>query len=309
MTADGNGVVSRNYEFGTGTLDDKWPWTLRGELPVNARPYLVEMHPDRGHASMALVAYDLLTGVIDGINSEGLTVTLLADYEFKPEFPIDPAEEGGVGLDEVQLPRMLLDTCANVEEAKEALLLTKQYYAFLPQHYLVADRHGKSFVWEYSRSHNREYIIENPGKPLITTNFLLHRHLDGKSPPSAEQARDVCPRYSSLAERIAAEGNMLTMNVIKQNQQAVDAAAPGPFFGLMPPVRTLWHSLYVPERRSVQVSFYLGDKPDPHRPGKRRIVRSDYIEFVLKTGAATPEQGPAGATSAPTAEVTKPQER
>ncbi len=34
------------------------------------------------------------------------------------------------------MPRMLLDTCATVEDAQEALLMTKQYYAFLPQHYL-----------------------------------------------------------------------------------------------------------------------------------------------------------------------------
>src|SRR5262249_56066346 len=78
VTADRNGVVSRNYEFGIGTVDDKWP--RRGDLPANARPYLIEMHPDRGHASLPFHAYDLLSGVIDGINSEGLTVTLLNDF-------------------------------------------------------------------------------------------------------------------------------------------------------------------------------------------------------------------------------------
>ena len=79
----------------------------RGELPATARPYLIEMHPDRGHASLALCAYDLLSGVLDGINSEGLTVSVLSDYEIQPEFPIDPAEEGGVGLDELQVLRMI----------------------------------------------------------------------------------------------------------------------------------------------------------------------------------------------------------
>jgi hypothetical protein len=42
--------------------------------------------------------------------------------------------------------------------------MTKKSYSFNPVHYLVADRHGKGFVWEYSQHRNREYIIENPDK-------------------------------------------------------------------------------------------------------------------------------------------------
>jgi hypothetical protein len=255
----------------------------------DARPYVIELHPDRGYASLALCAYDLLSGVLDGINSEGLTVAVLADYELKPEFPIDPAEEGGVGLDELQTLRMLLDTCASALEAKEALLLTKQYYGFIPMHYLVADRHGNAFVWEYSHAHNREYMIENPGKPLITTNFRLHRYLEGKNPPSAERAKRVCARYCALAERIAAAPGKLTVNFIKETHKAVDITMPAPLFGLVPPARTLWHSLYVPERRAMQVSFYLKDEPNPEARGKTRIVRSEYLEFALKSPPAGKE--------------------
>jgi hypothetical protein len=283
-TADGHGIVSRNYEFTVGTIDDRWP--KRGELPVNSRPYLIELHPRGGHASMALCAFDLLSGVLDGINAEGLTVAVLSDYELKPEHPIDPAEQGGIGLSELQVLRMLLDTCANVEEAKEALLMTKQYYTFIPQHYLVADRHGRSFVWEYSYAHNKEYIIENPDKPLITTNFSLHRHMEGNAPPSAKRAKGVCARYCTLAERIAGASGKLTTEFIKQTHRAVDCTMPAPLFGLAPPYRTLWHTLYIPEQRAIGVSFYLRDEADPARPGQTRIVRSDYLEFKLATSNA-----------------------
>jgi hypothetical protein len=279
MTADGRGVVSRNYEFSTGTIDGTKP--PRGELPATARPYVIELHPDHGYASMALCSYDLLSGVLDGINSEGLTVTILSDYELNPAHPIDPAEDGGVGLDEVQMLRMLLDTCSNVEEAKETLLMTKQYYTFAPQHYLIADRHGKAFVWEYSLAHNREYIIENPEKPLISTNFSLHQHLEGKSPPSAQRAKKICTRYSSLAERIAAAGGELSIDFIKDTHKTADITFPGALFGLIAPVRTLWHAVYHPERRAVEVSFYLRDEPDPDRPGKTRVIRTEHIELVL----------------------------
>ncbi|HKQ92983.1 MAG TPA: hypothetical protein VJZ77_20145 [Blastocatellia bacterium] len=59
MTVDGNGVVSRNYEYSTGDMLGAWP--ARGKLADTARPYLIELRPDRGYASLALCSYDLLT--------------------------------------------------------------------------------------------------------------------------------------------------------------------------------------------------------------------------------------------------------
>ena len=285
VTVDGNGVVSRNYDFSTGNLLGTRP--ARGKLPATARPYLIEMHPERGYASLAICAYDLLSGVIDGINSEGLTVTMLADNELEEIAKMEPAYEGGVGLGVQQVLRMLLDCCATTDQAKEALLMTKQYYEFIPVHYLVADRHGNAFVWEYSHAHNREYIIEDPKRPLISTNFSLHRHMEGDRPPSAQKSEKICARYCELAKRIAGESGKLTVDFIKQNHQAVAVAAPAAFFGGQSPVRTLWHSLYFPQQRKMQVSFYLGDEPDPEQPGKTRILRSDYLEFLLNTGQHT----------------------
>jgi hypothetical protein len=176
--------------------------------------------------------------------------------------------------------RMLLDNCATVEEAKEVLLTTKQYYEFVPVHYLIADRNGKSFVWEYSQAHNREYIIENPGRPLVTTNFSLHRYLDGSKPPSAKAAEKVCPRYCVLMDRLNAPPEKLTVDFIKETHKLVDATGRPPNSARLPN-RTLWHALYCPEQRKVQVSFYLKDVPDPDRPGKTKVARSDYLEFSV----------------------------
>ncbi len=69
--------------------------------------------------------------------------------------------------------------------------------------------------------------------------------------------------------------------MIKESHKAVEIGGPGPLSGLLPPVRTLRHTLYVPERRSVEVSFYLNDEADPDRPGKTRIVRSNDLGFAL----------------------------
>jgi hypothetical protein len=280
VTAEGTGIVSRNYDFSTGTLQGDRP--PRGKLPATARPYVVEMYPDRGYPSLTVCSYDLMSGVLDGINSEGLTVMVLADDELIAKFSMEPAGTDAVGLGSLQMLRMLLDTCANVEEAKETLLTTKQYYEFIPVHYLIADRHGKAFVWEYSQAHNRENIIENPDKPLVTTNFSLHRYLEGKSPPSAKTAKQVCPRYCELVERFARQSDKLTVDSIKEIHKAVDAVKPSALFGGRPPGRTLWHALYYPEQRKVQISFYLQEAPAPDQAGKVRILRSDYVEFKLK---------------------------
>jgi predicted choloylglycine hydrolase len=277
ITATGAGVVSRNYDFTTGTLWGNRP--QKGEVASTARPYVVEMYPDRGYASLGICSYDLLSGVLDGVNSEGLTVALLGDDETVEKYSREPAGLDAAGLAELQMPRMLLDTCATVEEAKEALLKSKKTYSFMPVHYLVADRHGQAFVWEYSQTRNRDYFIDNPNKPLITTNFSLHRYLEENGPPSAEKVKDVCSRYCKLAEHISNQPGRLTLDFIKDSHKAVDiVAAPVP---TRAPNRTLWHALYFPDERKLQVSFYLRDEPNPTDKAKTWIVRTDYLEFTL----------------------------
>src|SRR4029079_2603866 len=134
-----------------------------------------------------MVAYDFLSGVIDGINSEGLTVTMAMDNQIYDE--AEPTRGPAVGLGELQTLRLLLDTCATVDDAKQTLMATKQYYQYVPIHYLVADRKGSGRVWEYSEAHNKEDSVQNPGQPLVMTTFTIHKQLEDGKPPSAEKAR------------------------------------------------------------------------------------------------------------------------
>lgn len=275
-TADGQSVVSRDYDYSTGNIT--FGFLPPGMLHPTARPYLLELHPDRGYASIAMVAYDLLSGALDGMNSEGLTVTIAMDDEMFTKHKIEPTYGPAAGLGALQVVRLLLDTCATVEEAKEALLSTKQYYEYVPLHYLVADRFGKSFVWEYSEMHNKEYIIESPGKPLVMTNFTLHKYMDGSNPPTADLARATCKRYAYLSDKLAAMPSGITEAAIRSIHEKVDAAAPAKPDAKRPPVRTFWHALYYPEQRRVKFNYYLHDDGD-------RIVRSDYQEFALTATA------------------------
>jgi len=290
-TADGQSVVSRDYDFSTGSLS--FGFLEPGKLHPTARPYLVELHPDRGYASIAMVAYDLLSGVLDGMNSEGLTVTMAMDAEIFEKYKIEPTLVPNAGLGELQTSRLLLDTCANVEEAKETLLRTKQYYAYVPVHYLIADRFGNSFVWEYSENHNKEYIIENPGHPLVLTNFSLHKHMDGNNPPSPELAKATCRRYAYLSTMLAAAPAGIKEAQLRDIHKAVDAQRPASADQKQPPERTFWHVFYYPEQRRAKFSYYLRDEGT-------HVVRSDYQEFQLtatNVSAAPSSTRPATASS------------
>jgi predicted choloylglycine hydrolase len=277
-TANGKSVVSRDYDFTTGALS--FGFLPPGRLHPTARPYLLELHPDQGYASIAMVAYDLLSGVLDGMNSEGLTVTLAMDDEQFSKGKTEPTREPAVGLGELQTLRLLLDTCATVDEAKQTLLATKQYYQYVPVHYLIADRYGNAFVWEYSESHNKEYVIENPGQPLVMTNFTLHKQVVDGRPPSADKARATCKRYAYLTEKLAA--GKLDDKAIRGFHQSVDAQMSQAANPNRPPERTFWHAFYYPEERRVRLSYFLRDEPHPDNPRLARTIRSDYVEFRLE---------------------------
>ncbi|HEU5181227.1 MAG TPA: C45 family autoproteolytic acyltransferase/hydrolase [Candidatus Polarisedimenticolia bacterium] len=294
-TVDGKSVVSRDYDFTTGALS--FGFLPPGMLHPTARPYLVELYPDKGYASIAMVAYDLLSGVLDGINSEGLTVTLAMDDEIFSGGTPEPTREPAVGLGELQTLRLLLDTCATVEEAKQTLMATKQYYQYVPIHYLIADRFGNAFVWEYSQQHNKEYIVESPGQPLIMTNFTLHTRLEDGKPPSPEKARPTCKRYAYLREKLAT--GKFDDKALRGFHQNVDAQMSQAADPSHPPERTFWHAFYYPEDRRVRLSYYLRDEPYPGNERLVRPVRTDYLEFRLKPSGSKPgmAQMPAASTS------------
>ena len=291
------GIVSRDYDYSTGSLG--FGFLPPGILHPTARPYLLELHPDHGYASLAMVAYDLLSGVLDGINSEGLTVTMAMDDELFTGGRMEPTLTPSVGMGELQMLRLLLDTAATAQEAKQLLLQTKQYYGFVPVHYLIADRFGNSFVWEYSQAHNKEFIIENPNQPLVMTNFSLNLHLNQSKPPSPEQAANVCKRYSLLTRELAVPPERISEEFVNETHKKVDAELPQSADKSRPPVRTFWHALYYPEQRRLRISYYLHDDPVPGQPDKVRVVRSSYLEFKLAPTSQGQASPPAAATSQP----------
>ncbi|OGO51412.1 MAG: hypothetical protein A2148_11745 [Chloroflexi bacterium RBG_16_68_14] len=301
-TSTGRGYVSRNYDFSTGSLADLFPMPLPPEAkaqmgPLMREPYIMEWYPeDGGYASLAIHSFDLLSGTLDGINSEGLVVTIMADgeaiIELGPRLELHLGQRQVVGLHELQVMRLLLDTCATADEAKQALLLVKQHYTIAPCHYLIADEAGHSFIYENSTGRNAQHIIEGTGAPLVCTNYQIHRHptpepmLAGGLTPVNEWAW----RYRTVTERVAAHRGLFTADEIKEinacvnYQRVMDAmSADHPEVDVAASItaRTMWHSLYDQQSGTVEFSFYLGE--DVRADGTRGERRGDYLKFALES--------------------------
>ncbi len=272
FTESKHSMLSRNFDFTTGTVEGRHPRT--GESPVLAHPYIFEIYPDTGYAALFICAFDLLGGVLDGINSAGLAVAILADSESPGEFPREPSWE--VGVHELLSMRYLLDNCKNVQEAKEALLKLKHFYSFASLHYIVGDKSGKSFIFEFSPSRNKTFIIDSDS-PQCLTNHLVSRHRSIKKLPDGFTFE----RYKILSEAISSK-QAFSISEIKEINSRV-SVPPLAFYHLeYAPPRTLWHSLYDLEQKTMQVKFYLGEEPIPDDKEKVKILGSEYYNFSLK---------------------------
>ena len=274
-TESGHDILSRNYDFTTGDIRGRRP--PKGRLAMMARPILFEIHPDRGYSSLSLCAFEYLGGVLDGINSEGLVVAILAEEESGPRVGQEPGDE--VGIHELMGMRYLLDNCQNVEEAKEALLSLKQYYSFIPCHYIVGDRSGKSFIFEFSPTRNRSYVIDGVG-PQCVTNHLVFLHQKVEKFPETGLNWSM-RRYKMLDESIRAKGKF-TLDEIAAINARVAGPPNAPGNPEIAPGRTLWYAQYDLENLTLTVKFYVGEKPDPENEKRVILEYSPVKVYKLK---------------------------
>lgn len=299
-TTSGGGYLSRNYDFPIGSIADLMhvplPPAVKDKLPpVMSEPYIMAWYPeDAGYASLAIHAFDLISGTLDGMNSAGLVVSILADEEAQralgPNIEMHPGMQQVVGLHELQVMRFLLDTCATAEEARTALLTIKQYYRFTPNHYIVADRSGHSFIYENSTGRNVQHVIEGKGQPQVITNHQHYKHCAGgqASVGALTFENNSFWRYQTLQDRIAEHQGLFTAADVKANNACVNLHDAVVAAGVQ--ARTVWHCLYDQKAGTVEFSFYLGE--DVRADGTFAERRSDYLKFEIDSVmAAQQSQG------------------
>jgi len=267
-TTDGRGVLSRNFDFTTGTFEGR---PASADAPAaSASPYVLELHPTDAYASLAIVSFDLL-GVVDGVNSQGLTVALLADDELSMLGKAHPSGGVQAGFDVLQVGRFLLDMCKDVPAAEAALRGAKLYYSSIPCHYIVADAKGRSFVWENAVDLSGGHVLEGDGGPQVTTNYLQHLHPDPSALPADADPLGLFGRQKTLLARFE-EQETFSLDEIRANASCVSATASTGAGSA--PHRTLWHAFYFPAERRMEVDFYLGESAGAPR-------RSAVASFAL----------------------------
>jgi acyl-CoA:6-aminopenicillanic acid acyl transferase len=264
------GLLSRNFDFSTQTLTELLGGLpAPGEVAMAAQPYVIESYPTDAHATLIMCLFDLASGAFDGINDAGLVVALAADDQSDAA---EPCFTPQVGLAEHEICRFLLETCATVDDAVEALRLTKQYYVFVPCHYLVADPSGRSFVWEHGVTYNGEHVSWSQETQVIT-NHLLWCYPTIASLPAQAGNGWTFDRARKLSEALAAPGDLDAEQLKRRHARVRILEADLP-------VRTLWHNIYNTAARTMEISLHLAD-------AARGEHRTPYFTFGLTTRRTT----------------------
>jgi hypothetical protein len=256
---DGHARLGRNYDFTTASV--LAIFGLPHEQPQPAmmsRPYVLSTAPDTG-PSVAAVTAGQLSGCTEGMNAAGLVVALLADDETpRPR----GTGEAQVGVDELQLPRLLLERCSTAAQAREVLGGVEHYTRMVACHYLIADATGDAIVWEYDE-HGVRHVVEAYEDPLVVTNHLLHRYEGVDDLPDADPAvvEGLIPHEAGTYQR----ARTLDRCMSRVPARAADIAAALDdvrFDGRVAGVRTLWRTVFDLTDRTMTVEFYLGDEAD-----------------------------------------------
>jgi len=220
-----------------------------------------------------------LDGCMEEINEHGLAVVLLLADVVGANAPVDEGPQ--VGVNSVQLPRFVLDTCATAEQAARVLRETPQYDGGMPLHYLIADASGHAFVRERDRD-GTGHVVEAGGTSLCVTNHPVHRRPDPAAPPrDDDETMLTYGRPETLTAR--ARSAPLSASRLRETLDEVrfDARNAGRY-----PVRTLWRTVFDLDDRVMWSRFYLGDRPDGSPATTRRSPSGSSPGDLRPTGAA-----------------------
>lgn len=255
----GHAMLSRNYDFPKASYSQLTGRKTGSDRSMTGDPYVIEMYPDKGYPSLFTCAYDLVGGAVDGVNSKGVCVALLADDMSKSR-----SRGNGFGLSEVDLPRFVLDRAASAKEARELLKDAPYYSTFVPCHYIIGDASGDSFIFEVAAD-GKHYLLDGGKKPQIITNHSIAEYGTGNLPEG-----DSFNRYRMLQAQLAQHPGKVTPAQVKEINYCV-AVPKG-----VQVAATMWHAVYDLKDRSMIVSFCLS------RADEKEERRSPYLSFKLR---------------------------
>ena len=148
------------------------------------------------YGSVIATLYDAAT--VDGINEKGLYVTCFHDPDSIGNEGTPTSGMKVAGLPLTQVPTLLLDTCASVEEAKMKILQNHVGQTMMRVHLLIADASGNATVFELDASGGYRFTDRKANEPLFVTNHELAKYPD----PSAYPDFDINAEHNTFARQL-----------------------------------------------------------------------------------------------------------
>jgi hypothetical protein len=267
LSADGHAMVGRNYDYFACTTSELSGHDPKpGELPFNKRSYALEMRAENSHAFLGLAGLDLLNPWLDGINDAGLFITVLMDPSAPASHLIHWGGGRDSGLSQVQMPALLMQTCATVADAKRALLHHRIFAPGAGLHTLIADAEGAATVFEVDHD-TGDFVFTDaaPDLPLVVTNHPVHEYPTRDSFPSFEPTAEhntfnrMCMLDDAIEQhtgKFTREDLQALINIVNcafVDQKKAQVGVP------TAPERTLWTYTADLATKDLVATFYLGD--------------------------------------------------
>ncbi|OPY54306.1 MAG: Acyl-coenzyme A:6-aminopenicillanic acid acyl-transferase [Methanosaeta sp. PtaU1.Bin112] len=288
----GHATASRNTEWYLVPMD--YYINMTDNMTGNAaasRDFLMEIYPDQGYSTMVLSMIDL-NSATDGLNSEGLGISMLEDSYMGGDKMAPLAGARDSGINNLQLARLILETCKTVEEAKIAFLNNREFFSADASHYMVYDSSGNSTVVEWNRTSESVIFTDGiKGKPNIMTNHPIYLYTN-YALEDLPREMDLIPYgdpYDSFIRYITLSNITNSQKGKFTDMQAADAlsavspntviAAEGAMRPL--PINTIYHVLMDLDNRSMMVKFYLNNGPVDPETKKNTSIFSPYMTFKM----------------------------
>ncbi len=215
----------------------------------NITGFLVSSSMDGVYASLAMSGESFYDYVVDGINEHGLFVAEMSILDpaytranLSKRYPDSPS------VYMLRMMRIVLDTCANVEEAIALFQKAPVWFTHDLWHYYLADAEGNRCVVEYDRDGIMR-VIRGEGSYLVSTNTPL---LEGR------EALSRCPRWS-VAETALSQGKIRNQADLYRLMGVISVSKRNPWLESWVPVsylqtlRTVWTTVYDLTSRSMEL--------------------------------------------------------
>lgn len=291
-TSNGHAIASRNMDWflvPMGVYLDKTENETGKEM--FARNFLIEIYPDQGYSTMAVVGMDL-NSVIDGLNCEGLGISLLEDEGMEPVQEVPVAGDKNSGIMSTQMTRLVLETCRNVEEAKAAFLANKEFLPMAGIHYMVYDSQGNSTIVEWNKTDGNLCFTDGSSiKPNIMTNHPIYKYSKYSLDDLYEEMNllsyfdpyDTFNRYITLCNIISSHEGKFSdedaaevLGSVEANTIALAEGAIRPL-----PINTIWNAILDLTDSSLKMKFFIKKGPNESATSEETLISTPYLIFSM----------------------------